>query len=91
MSLPIDELGLCYICRMCSQMEKAKRHGADACGVPACGGPSKGLAFPWYAGPLPRAWFTKYCYKCGKNATKKMVVKGKGELGLCDVHAEGLT
>jgi len=85
---PTDDLALCFVCRLCKHMAQAAAHGRDQCGQP-CGGPSKGMAFPHYWGQIQRAYLLKYCYKCGKDATRILDVGGMGKLGVCETHAKG--
>jgi hypothetical protein len=46
------------------------------------------MAFPHYWGQIQRAYLLKYCYKCGKDATKILDVGGMGKLGVCETHVE---
>jgi len=88
--IPSGDLSLAFICRLCEHMARAKEQGRDQCNQP-CGGPSKMLAFPCYQGQIERTYLAKFCYLCGKNASKTLDVGGRGKLGMCETHAKDLT
>ena len=87
--MPLDDLSLVFICRACEHMLRAKEHGQDQCDQ-KCGGPSKGMTFPCYKGQVPLTYLVKYCYKCGKDASATLGLRGHC-FGLCETHTEGLT
>jgi len=89
--VPIDNLF--HICRFCRRMAEQWDHSgplpdpdAVACMLP-CGGPSKGMFFPLYHGPLTDTWIANHCVVCGDAADK--IISAEGErlrLGVCVKH-----
>jgi hypothetical protein len=60
-----------------------------------CGGPKKGLAFPFYQGPLTSGAIERNCFVCGGEAELKLKVERNDptlvlpiirEIGVCKKH-----
>jgi len=97
--LPIDRM--VSICRNCDRMAEQFWKfppGADisqiACGMPCCG-PSHGMFYPLYSGPLTRIQIAEQCVICGisKDEAVKLghrirTISADGEmvLGFCSDH-----
>jgi len=84
-NLPLADKTLFAVCRFCERMAEQLAHGATRC-LLACGGPTKGLAYPLYRGPLPRAWLAAHCVVCEAPAQKQVEVHGQGMVGACNQH-----
>jgi len=84
--LPVPDLYLCFICRMCHHMERAVETSGIRrdvrCGVEGCKGPSEGGAFAKYDGPL-KPVLLAVCYRCG-NDSEGLLSADDGRLGICE-------
>jgi hypothetical protein len=81
--------GFSFVCSHCVKLHAGLNRGETHCGFALkgrdCGGPISGLCFPEYEGILSRATIAKSCFRCGKEATRLVSVKG-GFVGACDEH-----
>ena len=56
-----------------------------------CGGPMRGMAFPYYDGPL-KGQLQNRCFVCGhKPDAVAVATKGGGRVGVCKKHLEFLS
>jgi hypothetical protein len=83
--LPVPIAGLFEVCRMCVRMAEQFGQGSENCAL-MCGGPSKGMAYPLYSGPLTAGWIADHCVVCGELAERKLDVEGRGTVGTCLKH-----
>ena len=83
--LPVPIPGLFDVCRMCARMAEQFDRGFESC-ARMCGGPSKGMAYPLYSGPLTASWIADHCAVCGELAERKLDVAGAGTVGTCLKH-----
>jgi hypothetical protein len=77
---------LLFICTTCEHMRRSCCRSQNVCGVDGCGGPSVGLAYPMYAGPVKNYWH-KFCFVCG-GASRYVVDVNGVKLGLCLSHKD---
>jgi len=83
LKFPLIQHGVPFICRMCNHLMNATLKGMSDCGQPDCGGPlTKGLAFPWYMGPLSNV-LLNYCFYCGNPSEVLIQVDDGRKLGFC--------
>lgn len=76
--------GLSAVCAWCTRYwEGREKHGM--CGVPFCGGPAVGRAFPKYAGPRA-GQIAMICFVCGAEADLGCEFHGQGIVGCCRKH-----
>ena len=79
--------GLAFPCSMCIRMWRATDSGSDVCDAGSgCGGPMAGMSFPLYHGCLGRESMAKFCFRCGRVASKLVTAMDGGYLGVCDKH-----
>ena len=83
--LPVNIPGLFDVCKMCARMAEQFDRGSENCAL-MCGGPSKGMAYPLYSGPLTPSWIADHCVVCGVVAERKLDVEGQGTVGACLRH-----
>lgn len=94
MTLPVADPSLFFLCRLCTRMLEQIEKGIKVCQY-ECGGPKKGLAFPFYQGPLTSGAIGMNCFVCGQEAELKLKVERQDpafvlpiirELGVCKKH-----
>jgi hypothetical protein len=74
--------GLSAVCAWCEHWHDAKMRGENVkCGL-LCGGPSSGMAFPLYKGPMAGR-LGSICFICGKEADAGLSFGG-GFIGVCE-------
>lgn len=76
--------GLSVVCATCEHYWFAKDKQAPWCGKD-CGGPVRGLAFPWYKGPI--ANMAAQCFVCG-DTTSHLAKHRSRFLGVCEHHRD---
>lgn len=88
----LREIGFSFICANCTKLHIGIKRGEKHCGHAlrgrSCGGPIVELAFPEYEGPLTRQTIADICFRCGKESTRLIEVKGKGFVGACTEHID---
>ena len=89
------DCGLAYVCALCLKWKRARDRGETQCeaalaGKP-CGGPLARMTFPEYEGPLEKAEWSNFCFRCGEPSTAGVQVPGQFKvLGICDKHLDML-
>lgn len=80
------EVGLSAVCAWCEHFHNGRRDGMVSCGK-NCGGPSVGMSFPEYKGPMDGR-FATFCFICGKEADSAIEIGGR-MVGVCNRKGPG--
>ncbi len=83
--------GLAFTCAMCLKFWRARAAGHEQCEAAqlglSCTGPMGGSTFQQYEGPLTPEARTRFCFRCGKEATKGLRFGAcLTVVGVCDPH-----
>jgi len=82
--------GFAFPCTVCAKMWRALDRGAEVCEASmTCGGPMMGKSFPDYEGVLNGS-LVRFCFRCGRQASKLVSPPDGGYIGVCDEHIKML-
>lgn len=87
--------GMAYVCALCHKWMRARERGEKQCEAAqagkSCGGPLVKMTFPEYEGPLEKAEWSNFCFRCGEPSAAGVQVPGEFKvMGICDSHLEML-
>lgn len=80
--------GVSIVCATCSKFHEGRARMSDRCtATDGCGSPIVGDTFHEYQGPITD--FLRFCFVCGRPATKGLRVKGHERIiGVCVHHVD---
>ena len=88
--MKVLQAGTGFVCAHCENFWWGADHGHRGCkavhDAVECSGPIRGLAFPYYKGPLD-GQLEQYCFVCGHEPDATAVARvGGARVGVCDKH-----